>query len=376
MKRVWQAIVHYTKTTDKILLLLCTVSSAYSVIMLLGIYNSGMATIRAVQMQLISSLLGIAAAMVISVFDYRFLSKLWKLYYPICIGLIVLTFFFGEQRYDYIEARAWLPIPFIGTNFQPSELLKIAFVLTFALHLEHVAPDIKSFKTLLLLCLHGAVPVLLIHFQSDDGTALIFAFVFVIMIFSAGVQWRYVAAAFTLLAVATPFLWLYVMSNDQKLRILTLFLPDLDTQGILYQQYNAKIAIGSGGGFGNGLFAGEHVYVPEIHNDFIFSFAGEALGFLGCMSILILILLICGRLLHSSFRAVDPLGAYICIGMFALIASQSIINIGMNLSVLPVIGVTLPFFSYGGTSVSTLYLGIGLALSVYKHSKTNLFTDD
>lgn len=101
------------------------------------------------------------------------------------------------------------------------------------------------------------------------------------MLFSAGIQWRYIAIAGAALVIAAPLAWLYLMSNDQKLRVLALFIPDLDTNGILYQQYNAKIAIGSGGGFGEGLFIGEHVYVPEIHNDFIFSFVGQSLGFVG-----------------------------------------------------------------------------------------------
>ncbi len=376
MKKIWHVLVRYFKETDKIILLLCFVCSAYSVLLMCGIHHSGMATIRAVQMQIITSLLGLVAAMIISSFDYHFLSKLWKLYYPVCIGLVVLTYFFGEQRVESVDDKAWLPIPFLGINFQPSELLKIAFILTFALHLEKVGEGIKDIKNLLFLCVHGAIPCLLIHFQGDDGTALIFLFIFLSMLFSAGIQLRYIIIAGSALIVAAPLAWLYLLSSDQKLRILALFIPDLDTNGILYQQYNAKIAIGSGGGFGEGLFIGEHVYVPEIHNDFIFSFVGQSLGFVGCISVIFLLFLICGRLLNFSRKANDLLGGYICIGVFATIAFQSIVNIGMNLSILPVIGVTLPFFSYGGTSVTTLYMGIGLALSVYMHNKEHLFMDD
>lgn len=376
MKKIWHGLVRYWKETDKILLFLCLVCSVYSIVLMCGIHHSDMATVRAVQMQIITSAMGLVAAVVISSFDYHFLSKFWKLYYPVCIGLVMLTYFFGEQRVESVDDQAWLPIPFLGISFQPSELLKIAFILTFALHLEKVGDDIKNIKNLLLLCLHGAFPVLLVHFQGDDGTALIFLLIFLSMLFSAGIQWRYIAIAGAALVIAAPLAWLYLMSNDQKLRILALFIPDLDTNGILYQQYNAKIAIGSGGGFGEGLFIGEHVYVPEIHNDFIFSFVGQSLGFVGCMSVILLLFFICTRLLVFSRRSNDLLGGYICIGVFATIAFQSIVNIGMNLSILPVIGVTLPFFSYGGTSVTTLYMGIGLALSVYIHNKDHLFLDD
>ena len=376
MKKIWHGFVRYWKETDKILLFLCLVCSVYSIVLMCGIHHSDMATARAVKMQIVTSAMGLVAAVVISSFDYHFLSKLWKLYYPVCIGLVMLTYFFGEQRVESVDDQAWLPIPFLGISFQPSELLKIAFILTFALHLEKVGDDIKNIKNLLLLCLHGAFPVLLVHFQGDDGTALIFLLIFLSMLFSAGIQWRYIAIAGVALVIAAPLAWLYLMSNDQKLRVLALFIPDLDTNGILYQQYNAKIAIGSGGGFGEGLFIGEHVYVPEIHNDFIFSFVGQSLGFVGCMSVILLLFFICTRLLVFSRRSNDSLGGYICIGVFATIAFQSIVNIGMNLSILPVIGVTLPFFSYGGTSVTTLYMGIGLALSVYIHNKDHLFLDD
>ena len=207
----------------------------------------------------------------------------------------------------------------------------------------------------------------------DDGTALVFLFIFVCMIFSAGLQLRYVLAAIGLAAAAVPVAWFYIMSDDQKLRILALFYPELDTAGILYQQYNAKIAIGSGGGFGEGLFVGEHVYVPEIYNDFIFSFAGQAVGFVGCMGIILLLFALCSRFLYIARKSGDLLGGFVGVGLFATFAFQTIINIGMNLSILPVIGITLPLFSAGGTSVLTLYLGIGLALSVYMHNREHLF---
>lgn len=373
MKKIGRGIVRYFKNTDLLLIGLCAVCSAYSVLLLCGVYNSGMSIIRVVQMQLFSSFLGLVAAIGVSTFDYRLLAKLWKLYYPVAIGLVVLTFFFGEQRTETVDDRAWLPIPFLNMNFQPSELLKIAFILTFAYHLEKVGEDIKEPKGLLALCLHGAMPVILTHLQGDDGTALIFLFIFACMIFSAGLQLRYIIAAGILAVIAVPVAWLYIMSDDQKLRILALFYPELDTAGILYQQYNAKIAIGSGGGFGEGLFIGEHVYVPEIYNDFIFSFAGQAVGFVGCMGILLLLLALCARFLYISRKSGDLLGAYIGVGLFGTFAFQSIINIGMNLSILPVIGITLPLFSAGGTSVLTLYLGIGLALSVYMHNREHLF---
>lgn len=375
MKKFFRAAGDYVRNTDWVLIALCAFASALSVTLLIGIHLADMATVRAIKMQALTSAVGLVAAVVVSRFDYKFLARLWKLYVPAAVGLVALTYFFGEQRLENVDDKAWLPIPFLNISIQPSEFLKIAFILSFAFHLDAVKEEIHSLKQVLLLCIHGAVPVLLIHFQGDDGTALIFFFIFLFMIFSAGLPWRYLVAAGAGITALAPVAWFYLLTNDQKLRFLSILFPDMaDPLRQDYQQYNARIAIGSGGMFGKGLFGGTHIYVPEIHNDFIFSFVGEALGFIGCLVVIALLLAICLRLLYISRQSQDNLGCFICIGLFAMVASQSIVNLGMNLSLLPVIGVTLPFLSYGGTSVTTLYLGMGLALSVAMHNRKNLFT--
>ena len=140
------------------------------------------------------------------------------------------------------------------------------------------------------------------------------------------------------------------------------------------QQLEGLDSLGSGQIFGIGLFAENHNYVPEMYNDFIFSFIGEALGFIGCLAVLGIISALCLRVLQVGRRAKDRLGRFICVGVFSMIAAQTVMNVGMCLSVLPVIGVTLPLFSGGGTSVVATYLGIGLAMSVSMHNSRKLFT--
>ena len=164
------------------------------------------------------------------------------------------------------------------------------------------------------------------------------------------------------------------MDEDKRMRIITLFNPDLDPAGSGYQQRLGRIALGSGKLWGKGVFSGNHQYVPEMYNDFIFSFIGEALGLIGCLLVLGVLTALCLRILQVSHRAKDRLGRYICVGVFMMIASQTVMNVGMCLSVLPVIGVTLPLFSGGGTSVVATYLGIGLAMSVSMHNSRRLFT--
>ena len=160
------------------------------------------------------------------------------------------------------------------------------------------------------------------------------------------------------------------MNDDQRARVLTLFNPESDLQGIGWQQWRARIALANGGVFGTGLFKGpltQVAGVPKGYNDFIFVSIGEELGLLGCLAVLMLLGGMCLRALRVGKLAHDNAGRLICTGFFAMIAFQTIINVGMSLSLLPVIGITLPFFSAGGTSLCCLYLGVGLVLSIYRH---------
>jgi rod shape determining protein RodA len=165
-----------------------------------------------------------------------------------------------------------------------------------------------------------------------------------------------------------------VLNSDQKARILYLFDLESNLQGIGFQQWRGRIALANGGVFGQGLFRGELTQtqgVPEGHNDFIFVSIGEELGMVGCFAVLILLTLICLRCVRIARISADDGGMYIASGIFAMLCAQSVINIGMCTSVLPVIGVTLPFFSAGGSSLICLMISIGVILSVYKHRNTS-----
>jgi len=282
--------------------------------------------------------------------------------------LVGLTFFIGYAPVG-TDDKAWLRLPG-NMSFQPSELLKIAFVITFAKHVGAVESKINTFRNLFLLCIHGAIPVVLIHIQGDDGTALVMAVMFVAMMFAAGVKLRYFAAFFGVLVAAIPVIWFGLLDEMQKNRFLILFNPEADLYGDGWQQWRARLALANGGFWGQGYMKGEIVQsnqLPKGYNDFIFASAGEELGMLGLLAIILLLGAICVRLLIISHRAKDKAGAVICVGIFGMLAAQSIINIGMCISLLPVVGVTLPLFSAGGTSVMTTFMSIGLAANVYMH---------
>ncbi|MBO7217229.1 MAG: FtsW/RodA/SpoVE family cell cycle protein, partial [Clostridia bacterium] len=258
-----------------------------------------------------------------------------------------------------------------GITFQPSELMKICFIITFAAHLGYAREhDINKLKTLIPLAIHGLFPSVLILIQGDAGTAIIFGLIFVAMMFVAGLKLRYYAIAASALIVSSPFIYFFVMNDDQRSRIMGIFDLEDDLLGADYQQWQGRIALANGGMTGQGLFKGELTQasiVPEGYNDFIFVSIGEELGLLGCLAVIILLAAICIRCIRIGRLCSDERGMYIAVGIFAMILGQSVINIGMCISVLPVIGVTLPFFSAGGTSIGCLMLAVGVLLSVYKH---------
>lgn len=371
MKTVFSAIGRYIKETDWMLMLCCFSLSSFSTLLIYSLYKNGeIGRLNTVLVQPAMALCGIVAAIVLSKIDYHMMARLWKWHSVLCYGLALLVFPFGIQRVDWVDDKAWLPIPFTSISFQPSELLKISFIITFAYHLSKVKDQLNRPKQLLLLCIHGAIPCGLIHLQGDDGTVLVMAVIFASMLFVAGLSWKYIVPVLAMIPPAAVVLWKFFLDDDKKNRILAIIRPELVDSAITWQQDRGLISIGNGGLWGNGIFmeTGQFRYVPEVYNDFIFTYIGETVGFIGCIAVLAALAFLCIRILHNALHALDDLGKFICVGVFAMMAIQIIINIGMCLGVLPVIGVTLPFLSAGGTSTGTLYLGIGVVLSVYMHS--------
>lgn len=368
MRRIFTAIADYIRETDKLLLALCLAASLFGSFMILSATNYTGSS-RYFYVQLIATFLGLAAAIVISLFDYKNIVRFWPLIIGGSVALVLATFWFGYTP-EGSDDSAWLMLPG-GLNLQPSELLKIAFSITFAKHVSMLREaDLTKFRNVVLLALHGVAPFALIVAQGDDGSAMILFIIFLFMFFAAGVQLRYFAAGAAVIAIAAPIAWFRVMDTWQKRRFLILFDHDMDPLGIGWQQGQSISAIASGGTLGKGYMNGTYVQsgaVPKGYNDFIFASIGEELGFVGAFVAVLLLLLICLRILMISRQSRDRAGMIICVGIFAMFAAQTIVNVGMCLYLLPVVGVTLPFFSAGGTSLLCLYLGIGLVLSVYKH---------
>ena len=367
MRAIWNSIADYIRECDKLLLFLCIAASGYGCVAVWSA-TKYIGTDRQVLTQFIALLLGIVAVVVVSHFDYNYYKKLWPIIALVCLIPVILTFFIGFAPAG-TDDKAWLRLPG-GLTFQPAELLKIAFIITFSIHLEKVGERINNLKYLIPLCLHGAFPVVLVHFQGDDGTAMIFAAIMLLMLFVAGLKARYFVILIVAVLIAAPLIYFLVMNADQQARIQSIFDLEDDLQGSDWQQWRGRIALANGGWFGKGLFNGPLTQigdVPESYNDFIFVSIGEELGILGCFVCVLLLAMICIRILRIGAVAREKRGKLMCVGIFAMLFSQVLINLGMCLSITPVIGVPLPFFSAGGTSLACLFGGIGVIMSVYMH---------
>ncbi len=374
MKGFFKMITHYVRTIDKLLMLAILSCTVLSVLLLYSIYANDASNFvfpSTYKTQIVASMLGICATLVLTLFDYEKLVKLWYLYAPLGVGLVLLTFTsLGQVREGSVaDDRAWLDLGV--TSIQPSEFLKIAFILSFAYHLSKVKDKINQPVILATLCLHGAIPLLLIALQGDGGTAIVFGIIFLVMLFVGGLSWKYVLSA----VLASPLLgvlaWFFVLTENQRDRFLITFNPEKDPLGIGHQQIQGKIALGSGQIYGKGLFGGNYKYVAEMHNDFIFSYLGQVFGFIGCIALCGVILFIAIKILYNGMKAKDKLGQCICAGVFAMYFSHAVMNIGMVLGVMPVIGVPLPLVSAGGSSVLSMYIALGLVFSIYAHSEKN-----
>ncbi|MGN0687629.1 MAG: FtsW/RodA/SpoVE family cell cycle protein [Oscillospiraceae bacterium] len=377
MKKALRWLGGYFKKLDKILLLICAAITVFDIIIVYSLWQNGFVKEKSFQTQVFAAVVGFCAAILIGMFDYRLMSKFWYLYAPFALLLQLLLFTpLALQRDDDI---AWLDLGFI--TIQPSEILKIAFILTLATHISKVGDKLNNPLHLMLLCVHGLFPFLLVLVQGDAGSALVFLFIFLCMLFAAGISWKYLLTAVVASPIVFYVAWNYVMKDHHRARFTVLFdeqMQEAERLGIYMQQYRARIAMGSGQLKGLGFDSDSFTYVPEIYNDFIFSYIGMTLGFIGCMAVVIAYAVLCLKLLSNASASQDLLGKMICTGVFAMVTFHCIINIGVVIGVVPVIGIPLPFLSTGGTSMIMMYAALGPVLSIptHKEKKRHMFYEE
>lgn len=372
MNKIIAQIKSFIKETDKILLFLCILTSALGVLLVSSATGSGDTLLsRDAKVMMLAVAAGVIISLVISVIDYNFIVRMWPIVVGVCLVLMLMLFIpgVGVGPPERPDAKTWIVLGNTGLFFQPSELVKIGFIISFTVHIDTVRDNLNSLKNVLLLCVHGAIPTLLVLISGDMGSALIFILIFVVMLFTAGINLRYFGIGGLLVAAAVPVAWKFVLTNIQKDRIYAIINPE-EYPDIIYQQQQGLNAIKSGGLFGKGLFKGTYTnIVPENENDMIFSVIGEELGLIGCILTLLLFIAIVIKIVRIGNKSKDNTVSLLCSGVAAMIASQVIVNIGMCLQILPVIGITLPFLSAGGSSNLCIYLAVGLILSLHRHTQ-------
>ena len=384
IKKLFSGAILSLKSTDLILFFMAVGASSLSLILIASLYKIGsIASMRPVLIQMITSGLGIVIALFISNVDYHKIAKMWKFIAAVACSFSLLLFFpmlgsiRGGNNFSGAETGSdnlnWINLGF--TNLQPSEFLKIAFIITFAFHCSMACSQINKPKTFIKLIAHAMAPVLIIFLQKDYGTMIVFVLIAGFMFLSAGINWKIISAT---IGCGLIVLLLFVSNllpdfRQKRLEVLTNLEKFKDGAG--WQQYRGQIALASGKIFGKGFLSDDMITdVPELYNDMIFAHVGQTLGMIGCIAVLVWLSFLCLRILKHGKNSPDNLGFLICVGCFSLIFVQSIINIGMVLVIAPVIGVTLPFISAGGSSNLSSYILLGIILSVQKHSfKPNLF---
>ena len=374
---MFRSIGKYIKNSfarfDKPVLIFSMLITLMSLVTIFGAReNFGMSKLI---MQLAMTVVGICAIMVIVNIDYRlFVERYWLILLFVSAALLGITLLIGDTGANGTETtnKSWLTIIKIGSRsfqIQPSEFVKIAFIISFSKHLSSVKSTINKIKTLIPLAIHAGIIVGLILLSGDLGVALVYIGIIAIMLAFAGLSKLYFVGAAVVVILAFPFLWPFLSLYQQK-RILIGFQPELDPTGFGFQPLLSLDAISAGGIFGRGINSGGYYEIlPASHTDFIFSTYCEMFGFIGAIVFLIVLLALIVRIINIGKSCKNEFGSFICIGIAAMFIVQSIMNIGMCLAMFPVIGITLPFMSYGGSSMLALYLAMGFVHAISAHEK-------
>lgn len=367
MKR--KGIKYFLNNFDLLLFSAALIASVLGIVL---IYSAGLSagtSQRDVLVQSVALICGLLAMAVLCYIDYDVLEALGWIIGGVGIALLILVLLIGTGS-EEVGTKGWI---FLGpVSIQPSEFAKIAFIISLSTHVSKVHEKINEKKNLLLLVLHFAVYAALVLLQPDWGTAMVFAFIFIGILFMAGVKIKYfLTAAFTFALAVVP-IWFFVLDDFQKARITTFLNPELSPLGDGYQVLQSMLAIGSGRITGNGYMEGNQTqmgYLPQARTDFIYAVAGEEFGFIGCIFILAVLMFIIFRCFYNSGKARDVFGTMLCVGVGCFYLFHTAENIGMCINLLPVTGIPLPFFSSGGSNLLASYMALGLVLNVKMRRK-------
>jgi len=362
--------VRRLRNFDFILFLASLALVAYGVVLIysgsLPSYEStGAALSHPVVRQLAFAVVGILIMLLLTRADYHLLGYGATGLYMAAMAALVFVLMVSSTVYG---ARRWIEIA--GTPVQPSEITKLVLIIVMAKYLTDRQEQIGQLKTFLASLGIALVPIILVFAEPDLGSAVIFVAIWLAMIIIAGARSRHILGLFASFAVAMPFVLIGLINDYQRERIATFLDPGKDPLGSGFNTLQAEIGIGSGGLFGKGLTHGTQTqldYLRTQTTDYIFSVLGEELGFVGAVVLFALFVLLLWRGLRTATSCPDPFGRLLATGIVTFILFQVFINIGVNIRLLPVTGIPLPFISQGGSSLITLFIALGILQSIRVH---------
>ncbi len=364
MRRLWNVF----RKGDLVLLLACVAASAFGCLIIAST-TAHTGSSRYLIIQIGAIILGIMSYIGVSAIDLDSIAEHRGILVLFNVVLLLLLIPFGT---DFNSGnRSWLEFPFLPVSIQPAELCKITFVLIMASVMASYQQRISSIKAVFTMLFHvGLLVGVNMLVSRDAGVSLIFVFIFAGMAIAGGISWLWMGLGGTLLAIGAPVVWTHFMNNYQKKRILVLFDETIDPMGIA-ERYHTKrslLSLTGGGLMGQGLFDGNRTQIgalPAQHTDYIFSAIGEEMGFVGCFLVLALLGIIIFRVIQIGARSQNYLRRMVCFGAAMALIFQICSNVGMCIGVTPVIGLTLPFISYGGSSMVSLFAMLGLVSGVH-----------
>lgn len=369
LKSVYTAVRDFFKTADIFLLVLCLLLSAIGMVLIYSATRS-YETNSYMYVQLASIIIGIVLFVVLSIIDIDIITQKWPVLLIFNVLIITALFVWGVE--GDTGNRSWFRFGPIG--IQPSELVKVSFTILFAKQMSYLhnsgrgisAPLSIAQLVIHLLFMFGLIVVT----SADLGSALVFVVIFAVMCFAGGVRIIWFLLGIGCLAAAAPLAWNNFLSDYQKARIMAPYFPetvDPTGLGITWQVNHSKIALASGGFWGQGFTEGTQSQSDALfakHTDFIFSVAGEEFGAVGCVVIIALLLAVIIRCIYIGLKSNNYMNTVICCGVAAIIGFQTFENIGMCLGLTPVVGLTIPFLSYGGSSIVSSFAAIGIVSGI------------
>ena len=376
LKRIKDSIFDILRQADWLLLCLCCGAALFGLVMIASATNF-LNSWKMVIVQACAIVLGVGIYFLMSQIDLTEAAKRWK--WLLGFGIVMFLLLKTPLGIENNGNRAWLGIEGFPANIQPAEIVKLTFIIVLAKQLSWLKEnrDLRSISSIVMLAAHfGVIFALYYKISSDMGSALVFLFIFACMCFVAGVALRWFLIGGGAAGLLFYAMWdLDLLDTYMKNRFIVLFDHSYDPLNTGWQQTRSLLTLGGGRIFGQGLFRGTQTQseaassLPHRHTDFIFSVIGEELGLVGCLLTLALLTAIILRCLYVARHAKTRLEGYACIGVASVIIFQVIINVGMCLFVMPVIGLTLPFISYGGSSLVMLFACMGLVSGVHGRAK-------